>query len=44
MNQAAGLLATDVVMVYMLTIAGLYALVDQAFGLLRRRLLRWLPD
>ncbi|WP_052078530.1 ABC transporter permease [Spirochaeta lutea] len=43
MNQAAGLLATDIVLVYMLTIAGLYTLFDSAFSLIQRRLTRWLP-
>lgn len=41
MIEASGLLAIDVVMVYMLTIAALYGLTDAAFSLLQRRLLKW---
>ncbi|GBQ29752.1 nitrate/sulfonate/bicarbonate ABC transporter permease [Acetobacter estunensis NRIC 0472] len=41
MMQASSLLATDVVVVYMVTMAGLYALTDFLFGLVRDRLLRW---
>ncbi|NHN87726.1 ABC transporter permease [Acetobacter conturbans] len=41
MMQASSLLATDVVVVYMITMAGLYALTDFLFGLVRDRLLRW---
>ncbi|MDG6093560.1 ABC transporter permease [Acetobacter sp. AN02] len=41
MMQASSLLATDVVVVYMLTMAALYALTDFLFGLVRDRLLRW---
>ena len=41
MMQASSLLATDVVVVYMVTMAGLYALTDFLFGLIRDRLLRW---
>lgn len=41
MNQAASLLATDVVVVYMLTIAALYGLVDTLFLILQARLLSW---
>jgi sulfonate transport system permease protein len=41
MAQASSLLATDVVVVYMMTIAGLYGLTDTLFVLLRDRLLRW---
>lgn len=43
MSDAAGLLATDVLVLYMLTIALLYALSDAAFQALSRRLLAWLP-
>jgi sulfonate transport system permease protein len=41
MMQASSLLATDIVVVYMLTMAGLYGLVDTAFVALQGRLLRW---
>jgi NitT/TauT family transport system permease protein len=41
MEQASSLLATDVVVVYMVTIAGLYGLIDTLFVVLRDRLLRW---
>lgn len=41
MNQAASLLATDIVVVYMLTIAALYSLVDTTFLFLQSRLLSW---
>ncbi len=44
MNQAAGLLATDVVLVYMITIAGLYTAVDVIFSLIKRRVLRWTAE
>lgn len=43
MNEAATLLASDIVVVYMLTMALLYGLVDALFVLLRNRLLRWRP-
>ena len=43
MSDAAGLLATDVLVVYMLTIALLYALSDAAFQWMSRRLLAWTP-
>ena len=43
MSDAAGLLATDVLIVYMLTIAGLYALSDAAFMAANRRVLAWTP-
>ena len=43
MNEAAGLLATEVVIVYMLTIAFLYAVSDTAFVRVRNRLLQWQP-
>lgn len=41
MMQASSLLATDVVVVYMITIAALYGLTDTLFVQLRDRLLRW---
>ncbi|HYD31596.1 MAG TPA: ABC transporter permease [Azospirillaceae bacterium] len=41
MMQASSLLATDVVVVYMITIAALYGLSDSLFILIRDRLLRW---
>lgn len=41
MMEASGLLATDVVVLYMLTIGGLYALTDYVFVLVQRRLLAW---
>ncbi|MBB3190399.1 ABC transporter permease [Halomonas cerina] len=43
MMEASSLLATDIVVVYMLTIAGLYAVFDFLFMRLQRRLLRWQP-
>jgi len=43
MNEAAGLLVTEVVVVYMLTIALLYALSDAVFVRVRNRLLQWQP-
>ena len=44
MQQASSLLATDIVVVYMLTMAALYGLVDTAFVFLQSRLLAWKPD
>ncbi|WP_439814883.1 ABC transporter permease [Zavarzinia sp. CC-PAN008] len=41
MMEASTLLATDRVVVYMITMALLYGLIDTAFVLLRDRLLRW---
>jgi len=41
MMQASSLLATDVVVVYMITIAALYGLTDTLFVQIRDRLLRW---
>ncbi len=43
MSDAAGLLATDILMLYMLTIALLYALSDVVFQVVARRLLAWMP-
>lgn len=41
MNQASSLLATDIVVVYMLTMAALYGLIDTLFVALQSRLLSW---
>jgi len=41
MMEPSSLLATDIVVVYMLTIAALYATFDFLFMLVQRRLLRW---
>ncbi|MBO6782042.1 MAG: ABC transporter permease [Alphaproteobacteria bacterium] len=41
MNEAAGLLATEVVIVYMLTIALLYGVSDMIFVAVQNRVLRW---
>ena len=41
MNQASSLLATDIVVVYMLTMAALYGLIDTMFVALQSRLLAW---
>ncbi len=41
MMEASGLLATNVVAVYMFTIAGLYALTDGLFVLPEKVLLSW---
>lgn len=41
MMQASSLLATDVVVVYMLTMAALYGIVDSGFVALQGWLLRW---
>jgi NitT/TauT family transport system permease protein len=43
MMQASSLLATDVVVVYMLTMAALYGLFDSAFVALQGWVLRWRP-
>ncbi len=43
MTQASSLLATDIVVVYMLTIAALYGLMDALFVLAQSRLLAWKP-
>lgn len=43
MMQASSLLATDLVVVYMLTIAALYGAIDFAFVKWRDALLRWKP-
>jgi NitT/TauT family transport system permease protein len=41
MMQASSLLATDIVVVYMLTMAGLYGLLDSGFVAFQRWVLRW---
>jgi len=41
MMQAASLLATDLVVVYMLTMALLYGITDSVFEFVRRRVLAW---
>ena len=41
MMQASSLLATDIVVIYMLTMAGLYGLFDTAFMALQNWMLRW---
>ncbi|MBL0930336.1 MAG: ABC transporter permease subunit [Alphaproteobacteria bacterium] len=43
MMQASSLLATEIVVVYMLTIAALYGLCDYLFVLWRDTLLKWKP-
>jgi sulfonate transport system permease protein len=41
MNEAASLLAADIVVVYMLTMAALYGLIDAVFLVLQSRILSW---
>lgn len=41
MNQASSLLATDIVVVYMLTMAALYGVIDTLFVFAQSRLLAW---
>jgi NitT/TauT family transport system permease protein len=41
MIEASGLLATDIVILYMLTISALYALTDVLFVAMRKRVLAW---
>ena len=43
MMQASSLLATDIVVVYMLTMAALYGVMDAGFVFMQNRLLRWKP-
>ena len=43
MMQASSLLATDIVVVYMLTMAALYGIMDAAFMFAQKRLLKWKP-
>lgn len=41
MIEASGLLATDIVLLYMLTIGGLYAITDLIFVMIQNRILKW---
>jgi NitT/TauT family transport system permease protein len=41
MMEAAGLLATDIVVVYMFTIAAVYSITDWFFVLIENKILRW---
>ena len=43
MMQASSLLATDIVIIYMLTMAALYGVMDAVFMFAQGRLLRWKP-
>lgn len=43
MMQASSLLATDIVVVYMLTMAALYGIMDAGFIVMQKRLLKWKP-
>jgi NitT/TauT family transport system permease protein len=43
MMQASSLLATDIVVVYMLTMAALYGIMDAGFVFAQSRLLQWKP-
>ena len=43
MMQASSLLATDIVVVYMLTMAVLYGFMDAGFVFAQSRLMRWKP-
>ena len=43
MMQASSLLATDIVVVYMLTMAVLYGIMDAGFVFAQSKLLRWKP-
>jgi len=43
MMQASSLLATDIVVVYMLTMAALYGVMDAGFVFAQSRLMRWKP-
>ena len=43
MMQASSLLATDIVVVYMLTMAVLYGIMDAGFVFAQKRLMRWKP-
>ncbi|HWG06635.1 MAG TPA: ABC transporter permease [Beijerinckiaceae bacterium] len=43
MMQASSLLATDIVVVYMLTMAVLYGIMDAGFVFAQSRLMRWKP-
>jgi NitT/TauT family transport system permease protein len=41
MMQASSLLATDIVVVYMITMAGLYGIIDTVFVIIQGRILAW---
>jgi NitT/TauT family transport system permease protein len=41
MMQASSLLATDIVVVYMITMAGLYGIIDTLFVVAQSRILAW---
>jgi NitT/TauT family transport system permease protein len=41
MMQASSLLATDIVVIYMLTMAGLYGFLDTLFVAFQKWVLRW---
>jgi len=41
MMQASNLLASDIVVIYMATMAGLYGILDTLFVAIQSRLLRW---
>ncbi len=41
MMQASNLLASDIVVVYMATMAALYGLIDTGFVAAQNRLLKW---
>ena len=43
MSQASNLLASDIVVIYMATMAALYGIIDTAFVAIQARLLRWKP-
>jgi sulfonate transport system permease protein len=43
MMQASNLLASDIVVIYMATMAALYGIIDMAFVAIQTRLLRWKP-
>ncbi|MEM8876439.1 MAG: ABC transporter permease subunit [Pseudomonadota bacterium] len=44
MNAAAGVGAYEAVVVYMLAISAVYAASDMVFGIIERRVLRWMPS
>ena len=41
MMQASNLLASDIVVIYMATMAALYGMIDTVFVAIQSRLLRW---
>ena len=43
MMQASNLLASDIVVIYMATMAALYGIIDTVFVAIQTRLLRWKP-